>query len=665
MTLRLKPAHGSLNPGSFNYAQWLFSQGIRSTGYVRTGQTLKLLSAPQMSPNFDTLRSKILQFIQAQSLRHGGLLSALAIGVRDDISEPQWRILRRTGTAHLVAISGLHIGMVAAIAYFLSQFLWRHSLLSYSQIPAPNMARIGALIAAAFYAALAGFALPTLRALLMLFTYFLLLGLRRNPGVFFSLGFVLMVVLIFDPLAPLGAGLWLSFTAVAVIAMATGGRHQSSSTKGQGTPARISSGRAIRWLRQWWKIQIALFIGLAPLTLLYFQQLTLLSMPANFLAIPLMATLVVPLVLLSLILLMIGLPLPASGLLVVADRLLDILWSALAGLSNLSISIYSSPAPPVWQLLLALLCAFLIISVKSRWARLSAAPGVLLLVIPQYQPTPVDSFKVHVLDVGQGLAVVVQTKSHNLIYDAGIHYADGFDAGRAVVIPFLKQQGIRQLDTAVISHNNLDHYGGMASTLDQFPVEQRYASAGFFANSSNCHRQQNWKWDGVEFGFLHPGEGNTKDDNDASCVLKISSRFGSILLSGDIEKQAESALLQTDEIRQHGVDVLLAPHHGSKTSSSPAFLDALNPRLIVISSGYLNRFKHPHPAVVARYNARDIATLNTAESGWISLTFSDDGIRAQPWREIYRRYWLPAVNESIPTAVQLQPETRGKPLSIH
>jgi len=651
MTLRLKPAHGSLNPGGFNYSQWLFSQGIRSSGYVRTGEAPELLDEPGLSRKIDPFRAKIFAFIQSQQLSHGGLLSALAVGIRDDITEFQWRILRRTGTAHLVAISGLHIGMVAAIAYFLGHLVWRFSLLHRTQLPAPTVARIAALTAAAVYAALAGFALPTLRALLMLLGYFLLLSLRRNPGIFFSLGLVLLVVLVFDPLAVLSAGLWLSFSAVAIIALAASRGHRPGLTEIPSSPA--AEERILNWLRQWWRIQIALFIGLAPLTLLFFQQLSLVSMPANFLAIPLMAILVVPLVLLSLILLTINLPLLAGWMLLAADKLLGVLWPILVTLSELSMSIVSAPAPSGWRLIAGLLCAFLLIIPTLGRLRLIALPGLLLLFFPQTQLIPVESFKVHLLDVGQGLAVVVQTKTHSLIYDAGIHYTDGFDAGRAIVIPFLKQQRIKQLDMAVISHNNLDHYGGMASVLEQYPTRHRYSSAGFYTQSSACQNGHDWEWDGVQFSFVHPGESNTDDDNNASCVLKIKSRFGSILLSGDIERQAETVLTQSNSAKIREVDVLLAPHHGSKTSSSLAFLEALNPQLVLISSGYLNRFKHPHPKVMARYKARNILTLNTAESGWISLTFNSDGIVAQPWREIYRRYWLQDISNPAPTAIHL------------
>jgi competence protein ComEC len=300
LKLRLKPASGSLNPGGFNYAQWLFSQGIRATGYVREPKVAVLLEATSPAHRFDLLRGQIKQFIQAQGLEYGGLLNALAVGVRTGISERQWQVFRDTGTAHLVAISGLHIGMVAAIAYFLGQWLWRHSLLITTQYPAQKSARVLAVLAAASYAALAGFSLPTLRALLMLLAYFSLQSLRRNPGTLFSLGFVLLVVLVFDPLAPLGSGLWLSFSAVGTIALVV----QGEQATGQGSVSERAElsyrGRLKQWFRQWWRVQLAVFLGLLPLTLFFFQQVSIVSLPANFIAIPVIASMVVPLVLLAL-----------------------------------------------------------------------------------------------------------------------------------------------------------------------------------------------------------------------------------------------------------------------------------------------------------------------------------------------------------------------------
>ncbi len=656
MTLRLKPAHGTLNPGGFNYAQWLFSQQIRASGYVRAPASAVQQSTRNKRPSISRLRTKIHHFIQSHGLEYSGILSALAVGIRDDINEQQWQIFRRTGTAHLIAISGLHIGMVAAIGYFIANYLWRYSLLVASQIPAQTIARIAAILAASGYAALAGFALPTLRALLMLLAYFVLLSLRRNPGTLFSLGFVLLIVLLFNPLAPLGSGFWLSFTAVAAIALATSHRNtiEDKSSNANSRPLFVA---ALRWFKLWWRVQLGVFIGLLPLSLLFFQQVSLVSLAANFIAIPLMAMLVVPLVLLSLLLLIAGATEIATFTLQFADLLLSLLWPLLVQMSALPMAVYVTAAPSTEVLLLSMLSLLILLWRRLGPRRLLAMPGLLPLFLsaPLMPALETGAYQVHLLDVGQGLAILVQTREHNLVYDAGIRFSDGFDSGQAVVLPFMRQRGIKQLDSLIVSHDNVDHYGGVSAVLNYFPAKQRYSSAGFFKNTRACNALQRWQWDDVLFEFLHPQPGNQADGNNASCVLKISSAFGSILLSGDIEKAAETHIMQADNRELRNIDVLIAAHHGSKTSSSKAFLEVTKPQLALISAGYLNRFKHPHEKVIERYAAMGIPVMNTANSGWIKIEFNTDGIRATPWRADYRRYWLEPVAGHEPVAQKFLP----------
>ena len=638
LKLRLKPASGSLNPGGFNYEQWLFSQGVRATGYVREAQSAVLLEKSDPAHLFNQLRGRIEHFINAQELKYSGLLNALAVGVRTGISEDQWQVFRDTGTAHLIAISGLHIGMVAAIAYFLGQWLWRHSLLVYTQYPAQKVARIFAILAAVAYAALAGFALPTLRALLMLLAYFLLQYLRRNPGTLFSLGLVLLVVLVFDPLAPLGSGLWLSFSAVAAIALVV--RDGSNSNQGADRVALSYGEKIRRWFRAWWRVQWAVFIGLLPLTLFFFQQVSLVSLLANFVAIPVIASLVVPLVLLALVCLFIGLPALSAQIFILADSLLGWLWVPLECLSGLPFSIWRPAMPAVWAVLCCAIGTVILLRARFGKARFVGALGFLSLFMFYKAPIEEGAFRMHVLDVGQGLSVVVETRQHSLLYDAGVKYRSGFDMGDAVINPFLRQQNITNLAAVVASHDNLDHVGGMPSVLAKHPVAKRYSSAGFYAASEPCAGGSGWLWDSVRFSFLLPEPGNLGTDNNDSCVLKIESNFGSALLTGDIEREAEDALLNValDQIR--GVDVLLVPHHGSRTSSTENFIQTIHPDLAVVSAGYLNRFKHPHPQVVKRYAAHKIPLLNTASSGWISIDFDQQGVNATAWRSVYKRYWL-------------------------
>ncbi len=630
---RLKPAFGSLNPGAFVYQQWLFAQGIHVSGYVRDSDRARLLETRAGVYAFQRYRGRLQTAIQSLEPRHAGLIVALSTGIRTGISDEQWKVFRRTGTAHLVAISGLHIGMMATLGYLLGLWLWRFSLLPATHYPAQSFARLVSIGAAVFYAGLAGFALPTTRALLMLVVYFLLTALRRNPGLLFTLGLVLLVVLLLDPLAPLEGGFWLSFGAVLAIALAT------RPVAGEPPGSEGSPGRLQRQLLLWWRVQWAVTLGLFPLTLTLFQQASLVSLPANMLAIPVIALLVVPLILLSVLCLMLSMPLVAEALLQGADMLLSGLWPSLQALSETDFAVAILPAPGVWELLLFVIgFVWLYRSHLGTWRWLGLLPMVPLLAEPGTQLEE-GSYQVDLLDVGQGLAVLVRTRDHALLYDAGVSYPAGFDAGSAIVLPFMRQQGVNQLDALVASHDNIDHVGGMSAVVERFPGAARYASAAFLPGSRACESGQTWRWDGVDFRFVHPRSTSTASGNDDSCVLRIDGHFGTTLLTGDIERAAERHLLALGD-GIDDIDILLVPHHGSRSSSSPPFLARTNPRLALVSAGYLNRFGHPHPDIVRRYQARGIPVFNTANSGWLNISVDQRGIVAVPYRSVYRRYWL-------------------------
>ena len=644
LKLRLKPAHGTLNPGGFNYEQWLFSQRIRATGYVREPQSAELLNPAVWNFNFDHYRERIRLFIETQTLDYGGVINALAVGVRTGITAAQWQVFRDTGTAHLIAISGLHIGMVAALAYALGLWLWRYTLLARSHYPAQNVGRISALLMATLYAALAGFALPTQRALLMLLAYTFLYALRRNPSVLFTLGLVLLMVLLFDPLAPLGAGFWLSFSAVLAIALAMRKADLPASDEQalNTTLTRIENVKTVikRRFAQWWKIQWAVFIGLLPLTLFMFQQVSMIMLLANLVAIPVIAMFVVPLILLALLALFLGQAAVSSLLLVLVDHVIGGLWPILQYMSELPFAIWAAPSPSIWVMFTSAIACLILLSQRLGRLRSFGLVGLLPLFVSSAPVRDAGEFTLHMLDVGQGLAMVLETRSHALLYDAGVKYKSGFDSGQTIVLPFVRQQRIAQLDMLVASHDNLDHTGGLAAVWSQHDQAQVFSSAAFYGRSQACEAGLSWSWDEVEFEFLSPEAGNRGSDNNHSCVLKVQSRFGSTLLTGDIEGATERALVDkyTDSIK--GIDVLQVPHHGSKTSSGAGWLQTIQPTLAVVSSGYLNRFGHPHQDIVQRYSAQEIPLLNTADSGWIKIDFSSEGIHAIPWRSVYKRYWL-------------------------
>ncbi len=631
---RLKPAHGSLNIGGFDYEKWLFSKSVRATGYVRETELAVLLSPATSWYFFESARSDIKQFVESENLPFSGIIKALAIAERSDISDVQWQVFRDTGTAHLIAISGLHIGLIAGIAYFLGQFLWRHTLLVRTQYPAQHIGRFTALIAALIYAALAGFTLPTLRALLMLLAYFALQGLRRNPRVFFSLGVVLCWVLVLDPLAPLGAGFWLSFCAVAAIAYIIAPAKKVDIERDYEIEPLKLKEKISRWFVASWRVQWAVFIALIPLLLLFFGQISIISLLANLIAIPLLGMVVVPLVLLAMVFLGLGAPSIASELLTLSDALIGLIWPMLNSLASWPYAIWQTAMPSLWALGLSFVGVLILLSPKLGKIKWLGALAFIPLFYSVDTPRRAAEFEVNVLDVGQGLAVLVQTQHHALLYDAGIKYEQGFDSGEAIVLPVMRQQPIKQLDVAIASHENRDHYGGLPAVLKRYPDAEIFSPAAFYANSKVCRHGLQWQWGEVTFAFLSPKPGNLETDNNASCVLKISSAFGSVLLTGDIEKELERVLTNALD-----ADVLIVPHHGSKTSSTRPFIKAVSPTLAVFSAGWLNRFSHPHPTVVARYQAQNIQRLNTADTGQIQILFKQQGISAVPLRAIKPAYW--------------------------
>jgi competence protein ComEC len=381
---------------------------------------------------------------------------------------------------------------------------------------------------------------------------------------------------------------------VTAIALATRKKHASfRDENGNRVPTAFKQ-KFKRRFSQWWQIQGAVFIGLLPLTLFFFQQASIVTLLANFIAIPVIASFVVPLILLALVCLSLNLTSLSVGLLTAADRLVGWLWPVLQTLSEWPFSIWESASPALWTMLVCMTGTIILLTPALGKTRVLGALGFLPLFLsttPELEP---GSFKLHMLDVGQGLAVVVETQGHALLHDAGIKYPSGFDSGSAIVLPFLRQKRISHLDAVVASHDNLDHSGGLKSVLAEHPTAKRYASAAFYPLSEPCRAGMEWQWEGVNFTFLHPMPDNRKSDNNDSCVLKVESGFGSALLTGDIEHESEQNMLQNAYNKIKDTDVLLMPHHGSKTSSTTAFIDAVKPQLAIVSAGFLNRFKHPH-----------------------------------------------------------------------
>ena len=606
LDVRLKPAKGMANPGGFDYERWLFENKITAKGYVYgKGQTQLLAEPPWYSVNHwrQALRDKINNSSLAPD--HMPLINALLIGDRSQVTEQQWHVLSATGTNHLLAISGLHIGLVAGVFYWIVYRLFRKSKRLLLYLPAYKIAAIGSMFAAIVYAAMAGFSIPTQRALIMIGVALLLMVMNRRINSSKILAIAVLCVLLFDPLSVLSVSFWLSFAAVAIIVFSVQSRLETTSL--------------------WWqygKIQWVISLAMIPIVLYAFQSFSVVSPLANLLAVPWVSFVVVPLVFLAAIFSMF---LPVfEFILQVVNYSLEILWWVLELFSSWSLAKWYGNIPNIWVLLLSLIGAALLISPKGLPVRLPGFVLFLLIFFVAEEEIEKGGFKLVQLDVGQGLSSVIQTGNHILVYDAGAKFSESFDMGSAVIVPYLRTINKHQIDSLIISHGDNDHIGGMNSLIEKFSVMKIYSGVMEktpFNNAIPCTKGSSWVWDGVKFEILHPDPKHKLSDNNGSCVLKISNHSHSVLLTGDIEKKAEKLLLVESE-RTLDVDVIVAPHHGSKTSSTLAFIEATSPEWVIFPAGFLNRFGFPKQTIVDRYESKGSKTLTTGVLGAITLTFN-------------------------------------------
>lgn len=623
LQVRLKPPHGFMNPGGFDYEAWLYLHGINATGYVRNSDANRMLQ-PAAVFDIASIRQQISEAITGKlaGSAFAGLVAALAVGDRSAVGRQQWDVLINTGTNHLMAISGLHIGLAAAFGYWLCRRLYPARLML--AVPVQHAAMVSAVAIALVYAALAGFAIPTQRALLMLACVVGAVLTRRIARPFDVLAFALMLVLLRDPVSVISAGFWFSFLAVAAIFFTLQHRFAQS-----------------RWLKWVW-IQLVIALALFPLSLFMFQQTSLVSPLANLVMVPYVSLLVVPLVLAGTLTVFVSATVSAA-LFNVADRLFAWVWPGLHWLSALPYSHWIKAPPGMSLTLLALLGVVIVLAPGLRYWRIAG----IILVLPAALWAPsapvAGAFELHVLDVGQGLAVVVRTHAHTLVYDTGARFSERLDSGDAVIKPFLVRAGVDNIDMLVISHGDGDHIGGAKALLEAYPetvvlgqgvddLPARYRS--------QCNEGQTWTWDGVVFTVLHPDGAGYTTTNNRSCVLKVEGRGGSVLMTGDIGKKIENRLLS-----QHGKklssNVMIAPHHGSKSSSSPDFIQAVSPDIVIFAAGYRNRYHFPAAMVVERYAKQGAEMYSTGHDGAISLdVHPQQGItRVRTYRASEGKYW--------------------------
>ncbi len=627
LQVRLKRPRSFVNPGGFDYQVWQLRRGVGGTGYVRSAQLNQRLSErPFVS--VDQRRQAMRDWLLANTQEpRQGLMLALLLGDRSRITSDQWRQLQVTGTNHLVAISGLHVGFVGLLGWLLGGLLGR--LLTGLRLPPGVFGCALASLFAFVYSALAGFSLPTRRALIMLLVVQLAILLRRRLRPFDGWCLALVLVLVSDPLAPHDAGFWLSFGAVGVLILAFAGRV---------SPKKPFPGLSL--VRAQW----AIFVGLlVPLALLM-QEVSLVAPIANILAIPLVTFLVVPGLLLGAL---VGdwLPLLSRVGLWVADKGLEALEAWLALVSAAAGDLASYPlvlnARGIWLIGLAAVILLLPRGLPGRWL---VWPCVFLALWVPIKERPPLMFTA--LDVGQGLALVIQTPNHTLVYDTGPAYGERFDAGSGIVVPYLRGQGVERLDALVLSHNDADHTGGLEGLLEHMPPKgvfygelQRLPSLVESLNARSCHQQPPWQWDQVEFRFLGVAAHIPQSANDHSCVLLVSYGDTRLLLPGDISRRMEYRLLGAGMVDEP-VDLVVAAHHGSRTSSSAGFVAKTRPRWVIFSAGYRSQHGHPHPQVVGRFSAQGARPLNTADTGAIEMIWHQPGDpHIHLAREQQRRYW--------------------------
>ena len=670
LTLRLKRPHGNANPHGFDYEAWLLERNLRATGYVRTATDAaappRLLgTTPGLLLGIEGLRFAVRErfraWLPAADYPYGGILTALAVGDQQAIAGQDWRVFARTGTTHLISVSGLHITLVAALGAAAAGWLWRRWPRLLLRCPARRVEIFAGWWVAGAYTLLAGAAVPALRTWAMLTAAALALLSGRVVGAGKVLSFALLAVLLYDPWAVLAPGFWLSFVAVgALLLLAREPVHERHTPErhgpsGAGKP--IGATRVREWLSRlrqalpghlarWGAAQWAATLGTLPLLLLFFQQFSLVSPLANALAIPLVSLIVTPLALGAAVL-------PLPWLATLAHGLLSGLMVVLAWLANWPGAVWSPPAPGTPALILGCLgVAWLLLprGFPARWL------GVLLLLPLGANPPPrpeAGEAWVTVLDVGQGLAAAVRTARHTLLYDSGPYYSAESDAGQRIVVPWLRAEGVGEVDGLMLTHRDTDHSGGarslleslsvawVADSLEATPEGQALDGLSDVARQRRrCFAGQAWEWDGVRFAVLHPAWEDYAQpagkSNHMSCVLRVEAGGHAVLLTSDIEAPDEAALLARDA-RALQSEVLLVPHHGSRTSSSPAFIQAVGASEVVFPVGYRNRFGHPKADVVERYGAA--RQWRTDRDGAIHIRLGKGRPVLASEREERRRYW--------------------------
>ncbi len=630
LTVRLKQPHGTYNRHAFDFEAWMLERNLRAQGYVTNSDSNTLLGQNRnFYHHIELLREKIRErfLMHADTQQYAGVLTALAIGDQSIMPPSQWTIFTRTGTNHLMSISGLHITLLAGFIFFMVNAAWRRFPYLALMLPAHKAAALAALFTALVYALLSGFGIPAQRTVFMLGTMTASLLMSRNVYPSQLLALALLVVTIFDPWCVIAPGFWLSFAAVALIFYVTANRLGKR-----------------HWLAEYGLIQMAMNIGLIPLLLGLFQQVSLVSPIANAIAIPVVSFIVVPLAIFSAIF-------SLDWTLFPAHWAMQCVMGILQWLSDLPEAVWMQHAPPSWSVgtgILGVAWLFLPRGFPGK-------PAAAILLLPMFllhPETPQSGeARLTVFDVGQGLAVAVQTRNHTLLYDTGPQFNNTSDSGNRILVPALRGMGISRLDTLILTHNDADHTGGALSLLQTIPAELLLSSLPpdspilekMKGHNLPCLAGQHWVWDQVNFDILHPDLEAYADpsvkNNDLGCVLRINTGSKVILLTADIERKSEKRLLSRSPEMLHA-DLVVVPHHGSKTSSTPEFVQMIHPVYAAITAGYRNRFGHPRPDIVQRYADQGSEIFRTDMDGAIFADMDAQQISMDRLRISRPRYWL-------------------------
>ncbi|WP_132986310.1 DNA internalization-related competence protein ComEC/Rec2 [Luteimonas terricola] len=617
LQLRLRAPRGLRNPGSFDSERHAMAARIAATGYVREQAAAEQLRPPRGIDAWrDGIATRIGVAVPGESSRY---VRALALGDTRGLEDADWELLRATGLTHLIAISGFHVGLVAGFFALLGAALWRLFPALCMRIPRPQAAAAAAFLGALGYAAVAGFALPTVRTVLMIAVSVAARLWRRPLRISESLALAAVAIVLVDPLALLSAGFWLSFGGVAWLLWCL-----------------PQAGR--RPLRDFLSAQWVATLGLLPLSAILFGQASLAGPLANLVAIPWWSLLVVPLSL-------VGTALDGlhagwgSGAWRLAAAAFDLSWPLFDRLGGSPLALWWLPEPPWFALPMAMLAAFWLLLPRGVPGKALALLLWLPLLWPDRGLPRPGEVELVVLDVGQGSALLLRTAGHAMLYDMGPAIRDGYDAGERAVVPALHALGVRRLDMLVLSHGDADHAGGLDAVRRRFPARRLLAPEGVdIEGASECMAGSGWQRDGVRFRFLHPPLHFPYLGNESSCVLRIESAHGTILLPGDIGEAIEQRLVGRGP-EDLPADVVLVPHHGSRHSSTAGFVAATSPRLALVSAGHGNRFGHPDPQVVARWQAGGAEVLETPAGGAVRVRLTEDGVVAETERLRRVRFW--------------------------